>query len=79
VTSKNTLRFNFVVFTLFFGTAAGLGLIFGVTQLQWYVANGQPEIGYALWMGGFLIAAGCVAAIILFARKLKRKLKEMVS
>jgi peptidoglycan biosynthesis protein MviN/MurJ (putative lipid II flippase) len=79
VTSKKSLRFNFVVLTLFLGTAIMLLLIFGVTQLMWYVANGEPIIGYALWMVSFVIAAGCVYADYVYARKLKNKLKEMVS
>ena len=78
MTSKNTLRFNFVVLTLFLGIAIILLIIFGVTQLMWYVANGEPVIGYALWMLSFVIAFGCGYADYVYARKLKRKLKEMV-
>lgn len=79
MTSKRSLRFNFVVLTLFLGTAVMLLLIFGVTQLMWYVANNEVVTGFALWMVSFVIAVGCIYADIMYARKLKRKMAEMVS
>lgn len=79
MTSKNTIRFNFVILTLFLGTAIMLFLILGVSNLMWYSANGQIEIGFVIWMLCFIGAAGCVWGEVKYGRKLKAKLKEMVA
>lgn len=78
MTSKNQLRFNLVIVFLFFGIAAFLAIIFGVSQLLWYMYFGPLYVGVAFVVGSGLLAFGCVFAIMLFARKLKKKMETMV-
>ena len=79
MTSKNTIRFNFIVLTLFLGVATGLFLILGVSNLMWYTANQQIELGFFIWMLCFIGAAGCVWGNVKYGKKLYTKYREMVS